>query len=132
VGNTHTINEFSKFVGISPHTLRYYEKIGILPRIQRDWSGNRSYSDDDIHWINFIKCLKSTGMPIDKIREYVEMEDDEPGTIETRRKILEQQMVAVKDKIAEYLHYSEVLEYKLEYFRELIAKTPDRERMVRK
>jgi len=126
VVKTHTINDFSKFVGISPHTLRYYEKIGILPRIQRDWSGNRAFTDEDIHWINFIKCLKSTGMPIEKIRSYVEMDESEPETIDMRRRMLEDQLVEAKNKITEYQHYAEVLEYKLVYFRDLIAKTPAR------
>ncbi len=130
--NCFTINEFSKKVGLSAHTLRYYEKIGILPRVQRDWSGNRQYSDGDIHWVNFIKCLKSTGMPIEKIHEYVGMDEEEPGTIEARRRILEKQLVEVRDRIAEYQHYSEVLEYKLAYFRDLIARTPSREREERR
>ncbi|MBN1404234.1 MAG: MerR family transcriptional regulator [Opitutales bacterium] len=128
----HSINEFSKIVGLSAHTLRYYEKIGILPRIQRDWSGNRLYNEDDAHWVGFIKCLKSTGMPIEKIREYVELDEDEPDTIEARRKMLEQQLVEVKDRIAEYQHYSEVLEYKLQYFKDIVARTPARDRMGRK
>lgn len=124
LNKSYSINEFSKLVGLSAHTLRYYEKMGIMPPVQRNWTGHREYNRMDVDWANFIKCLKSTGMPIDRIREYVEMDEEDPQTLPKRRQMLEHQLDHVRDSIAQYQHYCEVLEYKLTFFGEIAAHTP--------
>ena len=58
------MSEFSGVVGLSSYTLRYYEKIGLLRHVKRSRSGHRVYSDRDVDWVNFIKRLKDTGMPL--------------------------------------------------------------------
>lgn len=64
------IKEFSKISGISAYTLKYYEKIGIFQEIQRNASGHRDFSENDLLWAQFINRLKETGMPLEQIREY--------------------------------------------------------------
>jgi len=65
-----TIQEVADKFGLSAHTLRYYDKEGLLPFIGRDKSGNRSFTELDLDWVALISCLKNTGMPIKEIKRY--------------------------------------------------------------
>lgn len=119
-----SINEFSQMTGLSQHTLRYYEKIGMLPRPPRGWSGSRTYTEHELYWVNFVKCLKATGMSIENIRAYVQMDDDDPRTVPTRRAMLLEQAEVVRAKIAEYQRIASVIQDKLAWFDEYLAKAP--------
>jgi DNA-binding transcriptional MerR regulator len=66
----YTISQASEEVALTPHTLRYYEKEGLLPNVKKDSGGRRNYQEDDIQRIGFIKCLKGTGMSLKQIKEY--------------------------------------------------------------
>lgn len=87
---TYTIGKVAERVGLSTHTLRYYEKEGLLPYIQKDEQGNRYYNEGDIFWIELIKCLKDTGMSIACIRQIVTLSLEGEHTIPSRKAILEQ------------------------------------------
>ena len=67
------IKEFSQLVGLSAHTLRYYEKIGLLRNVLRSPSGHRAYTPRDIEWISFVIRLKETGMPLEEILDYAKL-----------------------------------------------------------
>ncbi|CAH0537810.1 MerR family transcriptional regulator [Vibrio marisflavi] len=84
------IREFSKQVGLSSHTLRYYEKIGLLKNIQRSVSGHRVYTNKDKSWIEFVKRLKDTGMPLDEILVYASLRENGTETLKERQQLLEQ------------------------------------------
>src|SRR6185295_509072 len=64
------IQEFSRITGMSPHTLRYYERAGIMPRVERNASGHRRYSDRDVLWLRFLRHLRMAGMSVAAIRRY--------------------------------------------------------------
>lgn len=66
-----TIKEVSKKFGISPDTLRYYERIGLIPKVRRNRRGIRDYIEEDGKWIEFIKCMRDTGIEIEALLEYV-------------------------------------------------------------
>ena len=66
----YTIAQASEEVDLTPYTLRYYEKEGLLPNVTKDSAGRRKYHDDDLQRIGFIKCLKGTGMSLKQIKEY--------------------------------------------------------------
>ena len=66
----YTIAQASEEVELTPYTLRYYEKEGLLPNVIKDSAGRRKYHDDDLQRIGFIKCLKGTGMSLKQIKEY--------------------------------------------------------------
>ena len=66
-----TIAEVSKLVDLSNDTLRYYERIGLIPPVHRNKSGIRDYDEEDIRWVEFIKCMRSAGLPIEALIEYV-------------------------------------------------------------
>jgi len=83
-----TISEVSKKYDLSPDTLRYYERIGLIPRVDRDRRGNRDYSEGDCNWIQFIKCMRSAGLPIETLTEYVSLFQQGAGTRLKRKGIL--------------------------------------------
>lgn len=66
-----TIKEVADKTGITAHTLRYYEREGIMPSVKRDAGGNRFYDEESIEGLNFILALRSTGIPLSKIKQYV-------------------------------------------------------------
>lgn len=84
------MKEFSSLVGLSSYTLRYYEKIGLLKNIQRNRSGHRVYTSKDLGWIEFVKRLKETAMPLEEILEYALLRESGGDTVLQRQVLLEQ------------------------------------------
>ena len=81
------ITEVSKKTGLSVETLRYYERVGLIPKVARTSTGLRSYGDTDICWIEFIKCMRDAGVPIEILVEYVALcQQGEPPNCSERAK----------------------------------------------
>ncbi len=76
---------FSSLVGLSAHTLRYYEKIGLLKNVQRNSSGHRVYTAKDVKWLEFVIRLKETAMPLEKILEYARLREQGSSTVLERQ-----------------------------------------------
>jgi DNA-binding transcriptional MerR regulator len=85
------IAEVSKKFDISQDTLRYYERIGLIPRVNRNKSGIRDYTEDDCRWVEFIKCMRSAGLPIEVLIEYVALFQQGDETAEARKELLIEQ-----------------------------------------
>ena len=114
----YTIKQVSERMGLSEHTVRYYEKEGLLPNIARSPSGIRRFSDRDIEWLGLICCLKKTGMSIQQIREFVELYQYGDGTIPRRVEILEQQRESVHQQIRMLQQYLVTVEHKIAFYQE--------------
>lgn len=84
----YSIKEAAEISGCTAHTLRYYEKEGILPPINRDSGGRRVYSEENMTWLDIVTCLKKTNMPIADIKEIVRLSIIGDDTITERRKLL--------------------------------------------
>jgi DNA-binding transcriptional MerR regulator len=82
------INQFAKHTGLSAHTLRYYEKIGLISKVRKNTSGHRDYSRDDFAWIGFLKKLQATGMPIKLMQKFAKLRHLGDASIPERRKLL--------------------------------------------
>ena len=82
-----TITEVSKKYDLSQDTLRYYERIGLLPAVNRNKSGIRDYTDEDCKWVEFIKCMRGAGLPIEVLIEYVALFQEGESTIQARKEI---------------------------------------------
>ncbi|MBJ7539675.1 MerR family transcriptional regulator [Marinomonas transparens] len=108
---------FSKQVGLSAYTLRYYEKIGLLKNIRRNASGHRSYSNKDREWVGFIVRLKETGMPLENILQYAELREIGKGTLVERQQLLEQHQAYLTRHIALQLSHLEALESKINWYK---------------
>ncbi len=96
-----TIHQAAERVGLTSDTLRYYEKAGLLPRAVRTIGGQRRYDPDHLHGIVFVNRMRATGMPIRRIREYMQIPVDGDGRSAGRREILVEHQMAILDKIEE-------------------------------
>jgi DNA-binding transcriptional MerR regulator len=114
------IKKFSEQVGVSAHTIRYYEKIGLLKNVRRNVSGHRDFSQTDIEWLTFIKRLKDTGMPLDTINVYADLRHQGNSTSVHRMSLLEEHAVCLKNKIEVELLNLKKLEEKIEHYKEVI------------
>jgi len=117
----YSAGEVAKKSGLSKDSLRYYEKEGLLPPIERDQSGHRAYSESDIEWIFLIRCLRDTDMPIHKIKQYVSLLMKSGGeSIPKRRDILLEHKAFIMDKMAAYQKLSLLIEKKLDFYNEAL------------
>ena len=121
------ISQFSKISGISLHTLRYYEKIGLLTHIQRNKSGHREFSLRDKEKILFIIKLKNTAMPLKETKGYLELIGQGDITLKERKNLLEEHLKKLKKRIKEQRHYESALENKLLIYKEKIKHSLDLE-----
>jgi DNA-binding transcriptional MerR regulator len=107
-----TIAEAARQTGISAHTLRYYERIGLLDRVARD-GDRRRFDDADLARVEFLRCLRATGMPIRRMREYVELVRRGATTGDERRRLLEEHRDAVLSQLDELRRELVVIEKKI-------------------
>ena len=114
-----TIQQASKVSGVTPYTLRYYEKIGILPNVPRNESGHRCYDEQDLGWIEWLKLLRSTGMPIETIREFVELSQSDQDSISARCAILDTHRQKLRTRIDELQGYLAKLDQKVQFYQGL-------------
>ncbi|KJG10236.1 MerR family transcriptional regulator [Photobacterium kishitanii] len=111
------MREFSSLVGLSPHTLRYYEKIGLLKNVQRNSSGHRAYTSKDLTWIIFVKRLKETAMPLDNILVYARLRELGSESLSQRQKLLELHQETLKVHIAQQEKHMAALEEKINLYK---------------
>lgn len=115
------IAEVCKKYGVTADTLRYYEKIGLLPTIPRTENGIRNYNEESCRWIEFIKCMRNAGMEIEILLEYVDLFKKGKSTVKERRKLLEEQRGKLMQKQKSINATIERLDYKLQLYDEIIS-----------
>lgn len=120
--NIFTIQQISKMTRLSVHTLRYYEKIGLLNEVNRDTNGYRRYSESDISWINFLIRLRATGMPVSEMKQFSDLRSQGDSTISSRRELLENHQKNVLKQIKELKDNFNKIEEKIEYYKGLEGK----------
>ncbi|OUO90673.1 MerR family transcriptional regulator [Gordonibacter sp. An230] len=116
------IAEVSKVYGLSADTLRYYERIGLLPNVTRTASGIRDYSEQDCARVQFVKCMRGAHVSIEALIEYMALFEQGDSTLEARKAILEEQRDLVRERIAEMQAGLDRLNYKIDNYEEMIAK----------
>jgi len=116
-----TIAEVGKKYDISADTLRYYERIGLIPNVNRTQSGIRNYSEEDCRWIEFIKCMRSAGLPIEVLMEYVSLFQQGDSTIEARKELLTDQRRKLLEKMEEMQKTLDRLNYKIGSYEKTIV-----------
>lgn len=115
-----TIAEVSKKYDITPNTLRYYEKIGLLTNIPRNATGIRNYDENSCKRIEFVKCMRSAGVEIEVLIKYMTLFETGKSTVETRKKLLEEQREKLKKKQNNINQTLERLNYKIKLYNEII------------
>jgi DNA-binding transcriptional MerR regulator len=119
---TRTIQDAAAETGVSRDTLRYYEKIGILPGIARSQSGHRRFSDNDMGWIKLVQCLRATGMPIEDLHAYAELMQQGDSTAGERLRILEEHRRRIKADMAELEIALDLVDRKIAGYDEVLAR----------
>lgn len=111
-----TIAEVSRKYDISIDTLRYYERIGLIPSVHRSKSGIRDYTQTDLNWVEFVKCMRGAGLPVDALVAYVGLCQQGDATIAARKDMLIEQRRALAARIAEMRRTLERLDAKIEHY----------------
>lgn len=115
-----TITEVSERFDIPQDTLRYYERIGLLPRVNRNKSGIRDYTEDDCKWVEFIKCMRAAGLPIEVLIEYVGLFQQGDETIKARKDLFIEQRRQLVTRMEEMKKTLGRLDYKIARYEESV------------
>ncbi|HAH62508.1 MAG TPA: MerR family transcriptional regulator [Treponema sp.] len=118
-----TIAEVSRKYDISIDTLRYYERIGLLPPVTRDKSGFRDFTEVDCNWVEFIKCMRNANISIEALTEYVTLFQEGESTHDARKVLLEEQLAALDKRIAEMQAGRERLAWKVAHYEDKMKET---------
>jgi len=110
------IGEVSEKYEISSDTLRYYERIGLLPSVSRSDNGIRDFSELDLKRVSFIKCMRSAGLPIEVLIQYFELVQQGDKTIEARKEILIEQREQLLARMKEMQETLDLLNYKIDVY----------------
>jgi len=116
------IAEVSEQYDIPSDTLRYYERIGLLPPVNRNGSGIRDYSELDIKRVEFIKCMRSAGLPIEVLIEYMRLVQQGDKTIEARKEILKEQRELLARRMKDMQETLALLDHKIEVYENAVLK----------
>lgn len=119
-----TITEVSREYGLSADTLRYYERIGLIPDVNRTQGGIRDYTEGDCRWVGFAKCMRNAGLPIEAIVEYVALYQQGSITENARKNLLVEQRDLLVERIAGMQQALDRLNSKIDNFAQ-IAEKPD-------
>lgn len=114
------IAEVSEKFDISHDTLRYYERIGLIQSVNRNKSGVRDYTEDDCRWIEFIKCMRSAGLPIEVLIEYVGLFQQGDATIKARKELLSEQRNQLMARMEDMQKTLERLNYKISVYEQAV------------
>ncbi len=118
-GETHaplSIQDVAERTGLTVHTLRYYERAGLLPRVNRNDGGHRRYTESDVRFLGFLTRLRSTGMPIHQVRRYAELVREGEATVDARRRMLVAHREAVRRHMDELKDNLRALDLKIELY----------------
>ena len=116
------IAEVSEKYGLSADTLRYYERVGLIPTVNRNDSGIRDYNELDLRRVDFIKCMRGAGLPVEVLIEYVALVQQGDKTIEARKEILKEQRDLVSARLAEMQKTLDLLDHKIKVYEKAVLK----------
>lgn len=115
-----TITEVSQKYDMTADTLRYYERIGLIPPVHRNSSGVRDFTEEDCNWVQFVKCMRGAGLSIEVLAEYVAMVLQGNSTIDARKELLTEQRKQLAERIEEMQETLQRLDKKIEVYEERI------------
>jgi DNA-binding transcriptional MerR regulator len=120
------IAEVSQQYDISTDTLRYYERVGLIPPVNRNGSGIRDYNELDLRRVDFIKCMRSAGLPIEVLIDYVALVQRGDETIDARKEILKEQRELLLTRMQEMQKTLDILDHKIEVYENTVLKKEKR------
>ncbi len=114
-----TITEVSKRYELNADTIRYYERIGLIPRVNRNKSGIRDFTEEDCRWVEFIKWMRGAGLSIEILTEYVNLFQEGSSTVKARKELLIEQRNQLADRIREMQETLDRLDRKIDGYEEI-------------
>ncbi|OZQ63309.1 MerR family transcriptional regulator [Paenibacillus sp. VTT E-133280] len=114
---TYSISEVAESFNMTPHTLRYYDKEGLFPSIERTTGGKRIFKQSDMDALKVIECLKSSGMPIKEIKHFIEWCSEGDSTLQQRYDMFLERKASVEAQMEELKKTMEVIEHKCFYYK---------------
>lgn len=108
-----TIKEVSEQLGITQDTLRYYEKVGMIPPVTRTEGGIRNYQEDDLSWVKLVNCMRNAGLPVKVMIDYLNLYKQGDSTIQERCKLLKKQRTKLLEQRKHIEETLEKLNYKI-------------------
>lgn len=115
-----TIKEVCEKFNLTPDTLHYYENVGVIPKVNRTKGGIRDYSVQDIKWVENAVCMRSAGVPVEMLIEYVRLFQDGDETIKARRDLLMDVRVELQKQLDKYQATMDRLNYKISRYEEAV------------
>lgn len=112
----YTVGEMAKMLGVPASTLRYYDKEGLLPFVERSAGGIRMFRESDLEWLRVIGCMKKAGMSLRDIRQYMELVIQGDDTIDARLEMFRRQRKTLETQMAELQHTMDMVDYKCWYY----------------
>ncbi|MBC6298038.1 MerR family transcriptional regulator [Listeria sp. FSL L7-1517] len=122
-----TIKEAAAHTGLSAHTIRYYEREGLIPFLARDKNNNRIFDQDALHWLELLTCLRMTGMPLAKQKEIVELTKCGDDTVSERISVLKEHQEEMYRRQEKMNRAFQKIEKKLAYYEQLEQITKSKE-----
>lgn len=113
---TYSIGEVAKELNLTVYTIRYYDKEGLIPFVERSESGIRLFKESDIAALNVIECLKASGMPIKEIKNFIDWCSEGDATLQQRYDMFMERKATVEAQMAELKKTMEVIEHKCMYY----------------
>jgi DNA-binding transcriptional MerR regulator len=114
---TYSISEIAKELNLTPYTLRYYDREGLMPFVERTSSGTRLFKESDIDALKVIECLKSTGMPIKEIKNFIDWCSEGDCTLQQRYDMFMERKATVEAQMEELKKTMAVIEHKCLYYK---------------
>ncbi|WP_138494883.1 MerR family transcriptional regulator [Paenibacillus pinistramenti] len=114
---TYSISEAAQILNLTSYTLRYYDKEGLIPYVERTPSGKRLFKESDIEALRVIECLKSTGMPIKEIKSFIDWCSEGDSTLQQRHDMFMERKASVEAQMEELRRTMELIEHKCLYYK---------------
>lgn len=122
----YTVKDVAGLLKLSTYTVRYYENAGLVPDVGRTAGNIRMFSDYSVSWLRLVHCLRTTGLPIEGVRRYIEMCLEGEGTIPERAELIFQQEKRLRQQLRELRAQMKILQYKKAYYENLLkTRRPD-------
>ena len=115
-----TIKEICEKYDLTPDTLRYYERVGVIPEVNRTKGGIRDYTEEDEKWVENAVCMRSAGVPVEMLIEYVKLFQEGDGTFQARRDLLAEVRVEIQRQLDKFQDTMDRINYKISRYDEAI------------
>ncbi|WP_167568594.1 MerR family transcriptional regulator [Brevibacillus migulae] len=115
--NALTIQQVAERTGLTVHTLRYYERVGLMDHVARASNGHRRYTENDLDWISFLQCLRATNMPIAEMKQFFNLAQLGKTNYTERRQLLELHAKRMRDQLEQIQKTMAYLDKKVAYYR---------------